>query len=375
MTLIARSFCALLGAGFSVACLAAVPLTDRLDRPSQSSVMATRSPLTAVQPVAGRLVMVGESGHVLVRQADGSVQQAQVPVDLLLTAVHFPDAQHGWVVGHDGVVLHSDDGGSTWRKQLEGKTIAALMLTAAQEQLEQAQAASDAAPTDQVLSTALDNASFAVDDAQAGVDQGGSRPLLDVWFRTASEGWAVGAYGMFVHTTDGGANWRYITTLNNPERLHLNAIVGLPSGELLVAGEGGRVYRSLDNGQHWSEATQLSKASLYKLLPLADGRVLALGFGGSLFSTADHGSSWKSLTVPTQASLYGGQQLADGSVLLVGQGGALLRSRDGVQFSVLPSPVKAPWMGVAEGADKQLVLIGSGGMQAVPMATLSGAAQ
>lgn len=375
MTLFARCFCVLLSTSLGFTCACAAPLPDRLERPSQSSSIATRSLLTATQSIDGRLVMVGESGHVLVRQADGRMQQAQVPVDVLLTAVHFTDAEYGWAVGHDGVVLHSEDGGERWQKQLDGMAIGEMMLASAEQQLQSAQRASDATPEDQSLSIALDNANFAVDDASAGLDQGGSRPLLDVWFRNRSEGWAVGAYGMIVHTTDGGQNWRFLVTLDNPERLHLNSVVGLSTGELLVAGEGGRVYRSLDAGQHWSDAMQLSKASIYKILPLSDGRVLAFGFGGSLFSSADEGRSWQSVTLPTNASLYGGTQLADGSVLLVGQGGAVLRSTDGVNFGLLPSPVKAPWMGVAEVESKQLVLIGAGGMQKVSMATLSGAVQ
>ena len=33
------------------------------------------------------------------------------------------------------------------------------------------------------------------------------RPFLDIWFRDAQHGYAVGAYGLFMETSDGGASW------------------------------------------------------------------------------------------------------------------------------------------------------------------------
>ncbi len=32
----------------------------------------------------------------------------------------FSHAAKGWAVGHDGVVLHTSDGGESWRMQLDG---------------------------------------------------------------------------------------------------------------------------------------------------------------------------------------------------------------------------------------------------------------
>ncbi|WP_271410948.1 WD40/YVTN/BNR-like repeat-containing protein [Pseudomonas sp. Q1-7] len=349
---------------------AAAEPTDRLERPSRLTPRAAQAPLTDLQQVGDQLVMVGESGHVLLRDAGGTLRQAQVPVDLLLTALHFVDERYGWAVGHDGVILHSADGGLSWRKQFDGLAIGKLMLDWAEAEVARLEEASAAAPDDEALSAALDNAYFAVDDARAGVEAGPSRPLLDVWFRNAEEGWVVGAYGMILHTTNGGQSWAFVSSLDNPERLHLNAVLGLADGSLLVAGEGGRLHRSNDGGQSWAAGEALTDASLYKLLQLSDGRVLLLGFGGALLSSADLGSTWQPIPLPSRANLYGASQLADGSLLLAGQGGTLLVSPDGERFRRWQAPNKAALLGVAPLPAKQLAVIGRDGLQLLPHSVL-----
>jgi photosystem II stability/assembly factor-like uncharacterized protein len=339
---------------------AAQPLADRLQRPSPVSAQPARSVLTALQAFDSNLVMVGESGCILLRDHAGQLQQANVPVDVLLTAVFFPDTHNGWAVGHDGVILHSNDSGQNWRKQLDGHTINELMVKAAAAEVGQAEQADAAAPE------ALDNANFFLDDVTAGAQNGASRPLLDVWFRDSQNGWAAGAYGTLLRTRDGGQTWAYVPGLDNPERLHLNSVLGLADGSVVVAGEGGRVYRSLDDGAHWLAAQVLTNASLYKLLPLRDGRLLVLGFGGTLYVSNDHGQGWEKLVVPVAASLYAGTQLRDGSVWLSGQGGALLHADADLHFSPRPVTTKAPLMGVSELPNGELAVISPIGFTAIP---------
>ena len=343
---------------------------DRLQRPSPESAMAGRSPLTAIQTLGNRQVMVGESGHILLRTADGNLHQANVPVDLLLTAIYFVNDQQGWAVGHDGVIVHSDDGGQNWKKQLDGNGINALISESAEREANRLRQESLEHPQDAARATALDNALFAVDDAKAALEGGPARPLLDVWFRDALQGWAVGSYGMLLATIDGGHSWHYQSGLDNPDRLHLNTVLGLADGTLLVAGEGGKVYRSPDNGVHWQAGITLGPESIYKLLALKNGEILAMGFGGALFASHDSGLTWQPLSNPVKVAVYGGQQLTDGSVLLAGQGGVVLFSDDGEHFKPWRSRSKSSWLGVGQVSSTQVALIGSSGLQILPLIEL-----
>ncbi|MEN0107932.1 MAG: YCF48-related protein, partial [Pseudomonas sp.] len=263
-------------------------------------------------------------------------------------------------------ILHSGDGGRHWHKQLDGLAINTLMVTAAQAEVANAEGAGAVAADDAAASLALDNAHFFLDDVTAGAQHGAARPLLDVWFRDSHNGWAAGAYGTLLRTRDGGQSWAYVPGLDNPERLHLNTVLGLADGSVMVAGEGGRLYRSLDDGEHWLATQVLTDASLYKLLALADGRVLALGFGGTLYVSADQGQHWQPLALPVAANLYGGTQLRDGTVVLAGQGGALLHAGADLHFSPRPLASKAPLLAVSQLPDGQLALVGPGGFMAIP---------
>lgn len=352
----------LLSLGTSVVAHGAT-LADRLERPSQPSTLAALGLLTDIQTVGDHAVMVGAEGHILLRDNNGQVKQAAVPVDLLLTGVQFVDALNGWAVGHDGVVLHSSDGGSVWHKQLDGTVINPLVLKAAEDEVQRLQQALSAAPDDEQLSAALDNAQFSLEDAQAASAAGPSRPLLGVWFRNARQGWVVGAYGICLTTNDGGATWRVLNGLDNPERLHLNSVLGLADGSLLVAGEGGRLYRSIDDGEHWQATQQPTDASLYTLAERADGQVLAAGFGGTLLSSNDHGVSWTPRKLPVNVNLYGIEPLKNGGVMLAGAGGVLLYSTDGQSFAPWRAASKAAVLNINQSASGQWLLVGGNGLQ------------
>ncbi len=70
-------------------------------------------------------------------------------------ALYFINNQEGWVVGTDGIIAHTTNGGTSWAVQTNDDT----------------------------------------------------NSLFDVFFLTASEGWAVGVNGTILHTTNGGTNW------------------------------------------------------------------------------------------------------------------------------------------------------------------------
>ena len=79
----------------------------------------------------------------------------------LLYALHFADAENGWIVGDLGAILHTNDGGRTWKHQRGGAT-----------QL-----------------------------------PGADVVLLGVHFVNSQLGWAVGEFGTIWHTTNSGRTW------------------------------------------------------------------------------------------------------------------------------------------------------------------------
>ena len=79
--------------------------------------LAAHSLLLDIARAGDRLVAVGERGHVLLSDDDGETwKQVQVPTRTMLTAVHFLDDKLGFAVGHDAVILRTEDGGSIWQR-------------------------------------------------------------------------------------------------------------------------------------------------------------------------------------------------------------------------------------------------------------------
>lgn len=311
---------------------------DPLFTPALKTPLAERSLILDVARAGERLVAVGERGHILYSDDQGSSWlQAEVPVSVTLTAVDFPLPEKGWAVGHQGVILHSSDGGRSWRLQFEGLAAGKLWIEFAQKELERAEAALVEGETES--EEAWDLADLALADAEASIEFGPAQPLLDVWFRNENEGFAVGSYGSIFYTRNGGKDWEvHRHAVDNPNNFHYYSIDQAPSGVLYLVGERGSVHRSTDSGKSWRKLeAPYTEGSFYRALAFEhQGQevVLLLGFGGHIYRSADAGESWEKIEVPTNKSINDGVVMADGSVVLVGLNGVLLRSTNGGQSFV-----------------------------------------
>ncbi|MBM3235769.1 hypothetical protein FJZ31_05675 [Candidatus Poribacteria bacterium] len=45
--------------------------------------------------------------------------------------IHFVDAKHGWVIGEKRMIIHTDDGGNTWKRQDFETSLRSLPLSEA----------------------------------------------------------------------------------------------------------------------------------------------------------------------------------------------------------------------------------------------------
>ena len=70
-------------------------------------------------------VAVGERGAILRSSDNGRTWQAvAVPATPTLTGVSFgPGSSQGWAVGHDALILATSDAGRTWQKQWQGDNL------------------------------------------------------------------------------------------------------------------------------------------------------------------------------------------------------------------------------------------------------------
>ncbi len=295
--------------------------------------LAAKSLLLDAEAAGERIVVVGERGHLLVSDSGGDDwRQVVVPTRATLTAVRFFQSRLGLAVGHDAVILRTQDGGDSW----------ARVHYAPQEE----------------------------------------RPLLDVWFRDAEHAVAVGAYGYYLESRDAGRTWtprdiktRVVTDDDDapglpadelPDDYHLNRIAFSETRRLYMAAEAGNFYRSEDLGATWTRLPTPYEGSYFGVLPL-DGDVLLLfGLQGRLFRSADAGISWRHIETGTGAALTDGIRLSDESILLVGFSGTLLiGGGDGKKFTLRQQGGRAAIASVVESADGHVIFAGEGGVRRI----------
>lgn len=286
--------------------------------------LAPRSLLLDAAVVGDRIVVVGERGHVLISTDDGaSWRQVAVPTRAMLTAVAFADDRVGVAVGHDSVILRTEDAGDSWE----------LVYSA---------------PEDEA-------------------------PFFDVWFADAAAGFAIGAYGSHYRTADAGRTWSF-EPIGDTD-WHLHQIARSETGRLYLAAEAGFVYRSDDDGTTWTELPSPYEGSFFGVLPLDGDTVLLFGLRGHLFRSEDAGKTWNVIDTSTVAMLTDGARLADGTIVIVGLGGTVLVSTDGgASFSYSQRPGRRGISAVAETGAGTLVLVGEFGVVSGTLAELTAAA-
>jgi photosystem II stability/assembly factor-like uncharacterized protein len=233
--------------------------------PSYSSDLAHKRLLTEVTLKKGKLVAVGERGHIITSTDGKTWQQAKVPVDVLLTSVSFKNESVGFAVGHDSTILKTKDGGDTWS------------LLNFQPELD--------------------------------------RPLLAVQALN-NHVVAVGAYGAFWQSDDGGESWKSIfhdglllpddkeyldeLKVSDPEQYkneqkyllpHFNDLLLTNSGWYLT-GEAGFLAKSIDFGVSWQKIDTNYFGSFFAIDKLAEDaigkeKLVVAGLRGNVFRQGD----------------------------------------------------------------------------------------
>jgi photosystem II stability/assembly factor-like uncharacterized protein len=191
-----------------------------------------------------------------------------------------------------------------------------------------------------------------------------SGPILDLWFRDAGTGYAIGAYGLVLVTSDGGDTWipREISDDSGAANdLHLNQLRALADRRLVIAAESGQMFFSAD-GLRWNNAPLPYEGSMFGILPLGGDRLLTYGLRGHLYLSENAGRSWQPLMSGTEAILNDAITLRDGRIVIVGLSGTVLVSLDAGTHFINHSQSDRPGLArVIETTDGALVLLGSHG--------------
>ena len=333
--------------------IAAVPAAYAQSNPAPESAYDPATANSEVMPIKQMMqalytdiittdtgaVAIGERGHILHSNNMRDWKQSVSPTRSLLTNA-FALGNHVWAVGHEQVILHSSDGGSTWARQY-------LKLDA-------------------------------------------FGPLLDILFLDAQRGFAIGVEGAILSSGDGGVTWTESVITDKTVGAvaveaavvddadlsvasddmgvdetppHLNAIARSALG-LLIVGENGAVFSSTDQGASWVRRSLPYNGSMFGVITLDDGSMAAFGLNGNVFQTTDLGVTWQKLSSDTDASIMGGAAASNGRAVFVGARGVVLTK--GSNTNVLAKFVfqdGGSLAGVLPISDDEFIVIGENGIK------------
>jgi photosystem II stability/assembly factor-like uncharacterized protein len=195
-------------------------------------------------------------------------------------------SMRGWVVGEEGTILHTDDGGRTWMRDASGS----------------------------------------------------GRFLVSVAFAGAQSGWAVGWYGFILHTEDGGHHWSAQLSEN---RETLNAAAFANEQEGWAVGKGGTILHTGDGGKRWSAQTSGTRQGLSSVTLASARSAWAVGEEGTILHTDDGGKRWSTQTSGTREGLTSVSFVSGQEVWTVGSAGTILHTGDGGKtWSAQVSPTR-----------------------------------
>ncbi len=332
---------------------------DPLDSPASRLSGADRAghePLVAVAASAGRTIAVGLRGVIIYADVGQPLwRQAAVPVQTDLVAAQLLDDRLAWASGHDSVILHSEDGGASWRKQFD-RDGAKRLISRYQQRVNAGEIG-----TQKYL-----------DQVKLNTDGDVSLPYLGVWFEDQNNGYAVGAFGMIVATHDGGSNWEpWLDHIENDEFLNLNAIRGI-NGEIYIAGERGMVYRFDRKAKRFVGSSTGYKGSFFDIVGTTRA-LIAFGLRGAAYRSTDGGSTWQAASTGVERSITAGGVFDQGRriVLLTETGQAIQSTDDGATFQPADLPRLPPVYGAVATGQTSLVAAGFLGVQNQTLKSLS----
>ena len=168
-------------------------------------------------------------------------QQRKQQDDITYYSIFFSDENNGWIVGYDGTIKYSSDGGNTWKSQ------------------------------------------------QSGV----SSNLWDVCFISNDIGWVCGQNNTILKTINGGKTWHNISPEDSNEKTYV-AIKFIDDAIGWTSNNNGEILKTTDGGFSWEIRKKYGSGGT-RLAVLNANTIYTLR--GYLYKTFDGGISWDSVKV------------------------------------------------------------------------------
>jgi len=284
--------------------------------------------------------VVGEDGTILNTKNGGDTWVPQNSgVTNQFNSVFFIDENKGWIIGQDGTILSTTNGGDTWDPQTSGTSYHLHDVYFENENNGWAVGGAISIsiicnPSCQINITAWYNTVLRTTNGGASWTKQtnlGRRGLLkDIYFVDSLEGWAVGWNKTILHTTDGGASW---SSQTSPVDSDFTGVSFTDANNGWISGYGGLSQNSSSSilytengGDSWTmHSDSITKQTYWQGIHTdIDGSVWVIGEGGALIYTEDDGATWTPQNSGVTSNLNGLHFLDNKKGWVVGGDGTIL---------------------------------------------------
>jgi Photosynthesis system II assembly factor YCF48 len=206
---------------------------------------------------------------------------------LQFSKVAFVNSWSGIVVGENGIIATTTNGGINWNER-NSETKVTLRDVAAIG-LKHAWVVGD---NGTILSTTDGGVTFTTRNS-------GTNQLLEaVTFVSLDKGWVVGTLGTILSTNDGGFTWVDQTKNNaDPGRNDLIDVVFLDENTGWLVGSAGIILHTTDGGNTWMVQESGTQVQLFGVAFPDTSNGYAVGRDNTIVATKDGGRSWMPPTI------------------------------------------------------------------------------
>ncbi|MBM3212580.1 hypothetical protein FJZ33_10180, partial [Candidatus Poribacteria bacterium] len=319
---------------------------------------------------------VGKYGTII--NYNGIRWQDQISnTQLELRGVHFVNTLEGWIVGDNGIILRTEDGGNIWKHQNktgnlydvcfvnnkygwavgsngtvlrtnDGNTWTQVPIPEKYRNYNMLGVYFHNADNGWVVG---ENGTILYWNGNGWQEQQqniSSANLYGVFFTSSLDGWIVGDQGTILYTNSG---WLWNSGKSRAPATNANLrSIHFPKNQSQygwIVGENGTIFYTANYGTHWFSQKPLDTRNLKAVYAVSSSEVWAVGSNGSVIRTTDRGTNWNVFVNPAYGNLWDVSFRANWSFdnirtldgWIVGDNGVILRSKDdGASWYQYPSP-------------------------------------
>ncbi len=240
-------------------------------------------------------------------------------IEGMLQDVYFMDNKNGLVVGNNGLMLETADGGKTWKKK-------------------EVNMRPPGAGTGQ-------RPGGAGGGPPAGFGGGGAVTLYNIYFVNQEIGFITGARGTILKSEDGGKTWnRKMARSGAAEqntnrrrgggiRANLMGIQMISETVGFIAGSENTLLKTTDGGETWIGSSERARVgetrnNLENILFVSPTNGWVIGSYGTLLHTTDSGETWEKRNAGVDHNLFGIHFFNEKIGWICGQEGLILHTND-----------------------------------------------